>query len=91
MLKQSDLSRTDLTLLTLFEAVLEERHVGRAAERLNLSPLAVSLGRLRRPRHCNEGRHDGCRCGVTVRHVAQPTAGDGRYAQQLVIGIRRGF
>ena len=34
----------------LFEAVLEERHVGRAAERLNLSASAVShgLGRLRR-------------------------------------------
>jgi DNA-binding transcriptional LysR family regulator len=34
----------------LFETVLEERHVGRAAERLNLSASAVShgLGRLRR-------------------------------------------
>lgn len=40
----------DLNLLVLFEAVLEERHVGRAAERLNLSPSAIShgLGRLRR-------------------------------------------
>lgn len=45
-----DLSRTDLNLLVLFEAVLQERHVGRAAARLNLSPSAVShgLGRLRR-------------------------------------------
>src|SRR5262245_21253876 len=50
MLNQNDLSRTDLNLLVLFETVLEERHVGRAAERLNLSPSAVShgLGRLRR-------------------------------------------
>jgi DNA-binding transcriptional LysR family regulator len=50
MLKQIDLSRTDLNLLVLFEAVMEERHVGRAAARLNLSPSAVShgLGRLRR-------------------------------------------
>ena len=50
MLNQIDLSRADLNLLVLFEAVLEERHVGRAAERLNLSPSAVShgLGRLRR-------------------------------------------
>jgi DNA-binding transcriptional LysR family regulator len=50
MLNQIDLSRTDLNLLVLFEAVLEERHVGRAADRLDLSPSAVShgLGRLRR-------------------------------------------
>ena len=50
MLNKIDLSRTDLNLLLLFEIVLQERHVGRAAERLNLSPSAVShgLGRLRR-------------------------------------------
>ena len=50
MLSQIDLSRTDLNLLVLFEVVLEERHVGRAADRLNLSPSAIShrLGRLRR-------------------------------------------
>jgi len=45
-----DLTRADLNLLVLFEIVLEERHVGRAAARLNLTPSAVShgLGRLRR-------------------------------------------
>jgi len=45
-----DLSRADLNLFVLFEAVLEERNVGRAAERLHLSPSAVShgLSRLRR-------------------------------------------
>jgi DNA-binding transcriptional LysR family regulator len=50
MLNEIDLSRADLNLLVLFEAVLEERHVGRAADRLKLSPSAVShgLGRLRR-------------------------------------------
>ena len=50
MLNDIDLSRTDLNLLVLFEVVLEERHVGRAADRLNLTPSAVShgLGRLRR-------------------------------------------
>src|ERR671917_250088 len=50
MLKETDLSRVDLNLLVLFATVLEERHVGRAAARLNLSPSAVShgLGRLRR-------------------------------------------
>lgn len=50
MLNKIDLSRADLNLLVLFEVVLDERHVGRAAERLNLSPSAVShgLGRLRR-------------------------------------------
>lgn len=50
MLNEIDLSRTDLNLLVLFQTVLVERHVGRAAERLNLTPSAVShgLGRLRR-------------------------------------------
>jgi len=50
MLNQIDLARTDLNLLVLFEVVLRERHVGRAADRLNLTPSAVShgLGRLRR-------------------------------------------
>jgi DNA-binding transcriptional LysR family regulator len=50
MLNEIDLSRTDLNLLVLFEVVLEEGHVGRAAGRLSLSPSAVShgLGRLRR-------------------------------------------
>ena len=50
MLNEIDLSRTDLNLLVLFEAVMDERHVGRAAERLSLTSSAVShgLGRLRR-------------------------------------------
>lgn len=50
MLKQIDLSRADLNLLVLFETVMEERHVGRAAARLHLTPSAIShgLGRLRR-------------------------------------------
>src|SRR5688572_6540903 len=50
MLNDIDLSRIDLNLFVLFAAVLETRHVGRAAERLNLTPSAVShgLGRLRR-------------------------------------------
>jgi DNA-binding transcriptional LysR family regulator len=50
MLKQIDLSRADLNLLVLFETVREQKHVGRAAEALNLSPSAVShdLNRLRR-------------------------------------------
>ena len=49
-LSGADLSRADLNLLVLFEIVREEGHVGRAAERLNLSSSAVShgLGRLRR-------------------------------------------
>jgi DNA-binding transcriptional LysR family regulator len=50
MLNQIDLSRADLNLLVLYEVVLAECHIGRAAERLRLSPSAVShgLGRLRR-------------------------------------------
>ena len=50
MLNKIDLSRADLNLLVLFETVLDECHVGRAAKRLNLSASAVShgLGRMRR-------------------------------------------
>src|SRR5262247_2317816 len=50
MLNEIDLSRMDLNLLALFAVVLEERHVGRTAGRLNLTASAVShgLGRLRR-------------------------------------------
>jgi DNA-binding transcriptional LysR family regulator len=53
MLNKTDLARIDLNLLVLFEAVLEERHVARAAARLHVSPSAVShgLGRLRRLMH----------------------------------------
>lgn len=53
MLNEIDLSRADLNLLVLFETVLDEGNVGRAAERLNLSASAVShgLGRLRRLLH----------------------------------------
>jgi DNA-binding transcriptional LysR family regulator len=45
-----DLSGADLNLLALFETVMRERHVRRAAEGLHLSPSAVShgLSRLRR-------------------------------------------
>jgi len=50
MLNKTNLARIDLNLLVLFEAVLEEGHVARAASRLHVSPSAVShgLGRLRR-------------------------------------------
>lgn len=53
MLNQIDLRRADLNLLVLFATVLETRHVGRAAQRLHLSPSAVShgLARLRRLFH----------------------------------------
>ncbi len=49
-MNEIDLSRADLNLLVLLEVVLEERHVGRAADRMSLTPSAVShgLGRLRR-------------------------------------------
>lgn len=44
-----DLRRFDLNLLVVFDALMRERHVGRAAERLGLTQPAVShaLGRLR--------------------------------------------
>ncbi|MCC2674713.1 MAG: LysR family transcriptional regulator protein [Ramlibacter sp.] len=49
MMNSVDLARTDLNLLALFEVVLEEGHVGRAAQRMHVTPSAVShgLGRLR--------------------------------------------
>lgn len=44
-----DLTRLDLNLLVVFDALMQERHVGRAAVRLSLSQSATShaLGRLR--------------------------------------------
>src|SRR5262252_3973877 len=49
MLNIAQLSRIDLNLLVLFQVVLEEQHVARAAHRLHLTPSAVSHG-LRRLR-----------------------------------------
>jgi len=53
MLNEIDLARTDLNLLVVFECVMRERHVGRAAERLHVGASAVShsLARLRRLLH----------------------------------------
>jgi DNA-binding transcriptional LysR family regulator len=53
MPRELDLSGIDLNLLVLFEATVRERHVGRTAARLHLSPSAVShgLARLRRLLH----------------------------------------
>jgi DNA-binding transcriptional LysR family regulator len=50
MMNQINLSRIDLNLLALFEVIVSERHLGRVAARLNLTPSAVShgLSRLRR-------------------------------------------
>lgn len=50
MLNEINLARVDLNLLVLFESVLTECHVGRAAEKLHLTSSAVShrLNRLRR-------------------------------------------
>src|SRR5262245_58319703 len=44
MLNEINLARADLNLLVLFEAVFRERRVARTAERLNLTPSAVSHG-----------------------------------------------
>ncbi len=50
MLNEIDLTGVDLNLLVLFESLMRERHVARAAKRVHVSPSAVShgLGRLRR-------------------------------------------
>jgi Bacterial regulatory helix-turn-helix protein, lysR family len=39
-MKEPDLTRVDLNLLVVFDALMRERHVGRAAERLFLSQSA---------------------------------------------------
>ena len=44
MLNDIDLSRFDLNLLVLFQRVLQEGHVARAARRLHVTPSAVSHG-----------------------------------------------
>jgi DNA-binding transcriptional LysR family regulator len=48
-MNQTDLRRADLNLLVVFQALLAERHVGRAAIRIALTQSATShaLGRLR--------------------------------------------
>jgi DNA-binding transcriptional LysR family regulator len=48
-MNQIDLRRVDLNLLVVFETLMAERHVGRAAQRLSVSQSAVShaLSRLR--------------------------------------------
>ncbi|MEW6147261.1 MAG: LysR family transcriptional regulator [Bradyrhizobium sp.] len=53
MLNPAQLARVDVTLLVVFSTVLEERQVLRAADKLNLTPSAVSHGlrRLRRIFH----------------------------------------
>lgn len=43
-MNENNLARADLNLLLLFEVVLQERHVGRAAKRLSLTSSAVSHG-----------------------------------------------
>jgi DNA-binding transcriptional LysR family regulator len=51
--READLSAIDLNLLVLFEAIMRERHIGRTAKDLHLSPSAIShgLARLRRTLH----------------------------------------
>src|SRR3954470_18245074 len=53
MMQEIDLAQIDLNLLVLFDVISRERHVGRTAARLHLSPSAVShgLARLRRVLH----------------------------------------
>lgn len=88
MLNQIDLSRVDLNLLVLFEAVLAEQHVARAAARLNLSPSAVSHGLSRLRRLFNDPLFLRTPKGVVPTDralaLAQPIAGILLSARQLV-------
>lgn len=74
MLHEIDLSRTDLNLLVLFEAVLDELHVGRAAQRLNLSPSAVSHGLSRLRQQLNDPLFMKTPRGVVPTERAQALA-----------------
>ena len=88
MLNKTNLARIDLNLLVLFEAVLEERHVGRAAVRMHVSPSAVShgLGRLRRQRRfeqrvdAGERRKQRAQGGLGHRGPSSPQPGKRRKA-----------
>jgi DNA-binding transcriptional LysR family regulator len=53
MMNLAQLARTDINLLVLFEVAYQERHLGRAAQRLGLTASAIShgLNRLRRLLH----------------------------------------
>src|SRR5687767_8595919 len=53
MMNEIQLANVDLNLLVLFDAVFQERQVGRAAKQLHLTPSAVSHGlkRLRQLLH----------------------------------------
>jgi DNA-binding transcriptional LysR family regulator len=53
MMNLVQLARTDINLLVLFEVAYQERHLGRAAQRLGLTASAIShgLNRLRRVLH----------------------------------------
>lgn len=78
MLNPAQLIRIDLNLLVLFNSVLEQGHVGRAAEQLNLTPSAVSHGlrRLRRLLHdpLFLKTPDGVRPTDRARMLAEPIA-----------------
>ncbi len=92
MLHQTDLSRVDLNLLVLFEAVLAEQHVARAAGRLNLSPSAVSHGLARLRRMFNAPLFLRSPRGVVPTErglaLAQPIADILQNARNLVAGAQ---
>src|SRR5258705_11425295 len=83
-----DLRRFDLNLLVVFEVLMNERSVSRAADRLGRTPSAVShpLSRLRSP----VGDPLLIKSGVRM----QPTAfalGLGEQGRAMLRGIERGL
>ncbi len=78
-MKEPDLTRIDLNLLVVFDTLMRERHVGRAAERLFLSQSATShaLNRLREmladPLFTRHPR--GVEPTLKARELAEPIAG----------------
>jgi DNA-binding transcriptional LysR family regulator len=88
MMKSIHLARIDLNLLVLFDVVFEEGHVGRAAERLNLTASAVSHGLTRLRRMLNDPLFLRTPKGVvpTARAIelAQPIADILARAQSIV-------
>ena len=93
MLNQIELSRTDLNLLVLFEVVLKHRHVGRAAQQLNISASAVSHGLRRLRRMLNDPLFLRTPKGVvpTARamELAEPIGDILARARSVVAGAKR--
>ena len=98
MLNEIDLSRADLNLLVLFEAVLEERHVGRAADAAEPDafggqpwprPAAPAAQRSAVPEDAQGRRADGARDGTGRADRGRSGAGEERHCDRRAVRSRQ--